>query len=164
MENLFSDLEGLRIATDIEARGREFYRQAYEQATKPEQRELFLWLMNEEIHHLEAFTNIFNQVKERKEAHSAEYLYDPESSRYLTVLAEGHVFPPTAQAKQKIAELKTVAAILQTALQAEKDSVLFYDELAASAKFPDARKIFAALKAEEQKHVVKVREMLDAWA
>jgi rubrerythrin len=42
--------------------------------------------------------------------------------------------------------------------------VLFYDELTNNAKFPDAKKIFAQLKAEEQSHVVKIREMIDAWA
>jgi rubrerythrin len=163
MENLYNDLEGLRIAVEIEARGREFYRQAYEQATKQEQRDLFFWLMNEEVNHFETFTNIFEAIKGNKEAHSDEYLFDPEVSRYLTVLAETHVFPPVSQSKEKIAQLKNAPAILAVAMQAEKDSVLFYDELARNAKFPDAKVIFMELKAEEQKHVVKVREMIEAW-
>ncbi len=164
MANMYNDLEGLRIAVEIETRGREFYRQAYEHAAAQEQKDLFLWLMNEEIHHQTAFTNIFDKVKVTKEAHSDEYLFDPEVSRYLTVLAEHHVFPPADKTKQTIAELKTIQAILALAMQAEKDSVLFYDELTNNAKFPDAKKIFAQLKAEEQSHVVKIREMIDAWA
>jgi rubrerythrin len=164
MENLYNDLEGLRIAVEIEARGREFYRQAYEYTTVQEQKDLFLWLMNEETHHLTAFTNIFEKVKETKEAHSDEYLFDPEVSRYLTVLSESHVFPPTDRTRQVIAELKTIQAILGLAIQAEKDSVLFYDELTNNARFPEAQRIFAQLKAEEQSHVVKIREMINAWA
>lgn len=163
MANLYNDLEGLRIAVEIEARGREFYRQAYLQATEKQQQDLFIWLMNEESRHLEDFTNIFNTVKATKEAHSDEYLFDPEVSRYLTVLAEHHVFPKAEEAKGKIA-LMTVQSILALASQAEKDSVLFYDELASNAKFPEAQKIFTALKGEEQKHLVKIREMMDAWA
>lgn len=164
MQNLFSDLEGLRIAVEIEARGREFYRQAAEQAARLEHRELFLWLMNEEIQHEKKFAGLLDNLKTCKEAHTEEYLFDPETSRYLTVLAEHHVFPAPAAAKQKIAELKTVGAILETALQAEKDSVLFYDQLAASAKFDAARQAFALLKAEEQGHIVKIREMIKTWA
>lgn len=164
MQNLFSDLEGLRVAVEIEARGREFYRQASEQAKQPEHRELFQWLMGEELTHLERFTAIYNDINTRKEAHSEEYLYDPEISRYLTVIAEHHVFPKQEEAPAKIAELKSVSAILHTALQAEKDSVLFYDELAANAKFPDAKAIFKQLKAEEQAHVVTIREKLNQWA
>ncbi|MDR3591337.1 MAG: ferritin family protein [Negativicutes bacterium] len=164
MSNLYNDLEGLRIAVEIETRGREFYRQAYEHSAVKEEKDLFLWLMNEEIHHQTAFTNIFNKINETKEAHSAEYLFDPEVSRYLTVLAEHHVFPAGDKTKAVIAELKSIQAILALAMQAEKDSVLFYDELANNARFPDAKKIFGQLKAEEQSHVVRIREMIDAWA
>ncbi len=164
MENYFSDLEGLRLAMEVETRGREFYRHAHQHATQQEHKDLFLLLMTEELQHLETFTKIFNIIAERKEAHSTDYLFDHESSRYLTVLAESHVFPKEADAQAKIAELKTIQAILQTAMQAEKDSILLYDEMANHAKFEDAKKIFQVLKAEEQTHVVKLREMINAWA
>jgi len=64
-----------------------------------------------------------------------------------------------------VAELQTVWAcdILAVALQAEKDLVLFYDELERQAKFTDSKAAFALLKAEEQRHVVRIREMIDAW-
>lgn len=164
MTNLFSDLEGLRIAMAMEVRGRDFYQQAYEQSGKLEHKELFLWLKNEEIHHLAKFTALFNMIQGRKEAHTAEYLYDPEASRYLTVIAEEHVFPKSYDPAKHVAGLTGIQAILQAAMQAEKDSVLFYDELANHAKFPEAREAFRLLKSEEQTHVVKLRELLDAWA
>jgi rubrerythrin len=164
MGNMFSDLEGLRIAIAMEARGRDFYHQAYEQSYKQDQKELFLWLKTEETHHLDRFTKLYNILKDRQEAHSDDYLFDPETSRYLTVIAEEHIFPKPYDAQKQIAELKTVAGVLQVALQAEKDSVLFYDELAAHAKFPEAKDVFRILKSEEQRHVIKIREMIDAWA
>ena len=164
MANMFSDLEGLRIAMAMEARGRDFYQQAYQQTPNPAHKELFLWLKNEEIHHLARFTTLFNMIESRKEAHSAEYLFDPETSRYLTVIAEEHVFPKPYDAGKHVAELTSVQAVLQAAMQAEKDSVLFYDELAARSKFAEARDVFRILKGEEQAHVVKLREMIDAWA
>lgn len=161
---LFSDLEGLRIAIEIEDRGREFYSEAYKQAEKPEHKDLFLLLRDEEVQHHATFSKILDAVTANKEAHSEEYLFDPDTSRYLTVLAEEHVFPPKATAAAKIAELKSVSAILSLAMQAEKDSILFYDELAKNAKFEDAKNIFKVLKEEEQTHVVKLREMIKAWA
>ena len=97
-----------------------------------------------------------------KEAGSEEYLFDEDTSRYLTVLAEGHIFPTAKNATVKIAEATTVVEILRMAIQAEKDSILFYDELATHSKFPEAKKIFLILKAEEQTHVVKLRQILDA--
>lgn len=164
MTNMFSDLEGLRIAMAMEARGRDFYEQAYEQSGNPEHRELFLWLKTEESQHLAKFTSLFKMIEGRKEAHTAEYLYDPEASRYLAVIAEEHVFPKSYDAAKHVAGLTGIQAILQAALQTEKDSVLFYDELANRAKFAEARDVFRLLKGEEQVHVVKIREMIDAWA
>ncbi len=91
-------------------------------------------------------------------------LFDPETSRYLTVIAEEHVFPKPYDAGKHIAGLNSVQAVLEAAMQAEKDSVLFYDELATRAKFAEARDVFRLLKGEEQVHVVKLREMIEAWA
>ena len=164
METLFSDLEGLRIAIDIETRGQEFYRQAAVYAKKAEHKDLFETLMNEESQHRETFMKIYNKVKEQKDAFNDDYLFDADTSRYLTVLAEGHVFPDATKSAHKIAELDTVGAVLAAAIQAEKDSILFYDELACHAKFEVARNIFELLKKEEQGHVVKLRIVMDAWA
>lgn len=164
METLFSDLEGLRIAVDIETRGQEFYRQASVYAKKAEHKNLFLILMGEESQHRETFMKIYNQVKEQKEAVNDDYLFDVDSSRYLTVLAEGHVFPDAAESAHKIAALDSIGAVLTAAIQAEKDSILFYDELANNAKFDVARKVFEVLKKEEQGHVVKLQAMVEAWA
>jgi len=159
---LFSDLEGLRIAMSIEASGRDFYQQAYEQAKEDSHRALFLLLKSEEVIHFETFSKIFTEIQQHKDAGSDEYLFDEETSRYLTVLAEGHVFPTAENSQVKIAEATTIEEILLMALQAEKDSILFYDELASKSKFTEAKKIFLLLKAEEQTHVVKLRQLLDA--
>ena len=159
MGNLFSDLEGLRIAVDMEARGRDFYKAAYEKADNQYHKALFQRLMNEEINHYEQFSKLYNKIKESKGADSADYLFDPESSKYLTVLAEPHIFPKD---KAKVLpELKNTADILKAAIQDEKDSILFYDALAKCAKFEETRNVFNLLKAEEQVHVVKLRAMLD---
>ena len=159
-EKLFSDLEGLRIAMEMEVEGRDFYQQAYEKMEKPEHKELFQMLKNEEINHYETFSAMYNKIREDKQVESDEYLFDADSSRYLTVLVEDHIFPKAQRAKQAIGELKTVDAILRSAVEAEKNSILFYDELATQSKFADARKIFLALKAEEQTHVVKLTRLL----
>ena len=159
---LFSDLEGIRIAMSIEASGRDFYQQAYDQVTEQSHKDLFYLLKSEEVSHYEKFSEIFKQVNANKEAGSDEYMFDEETSRYLTVLAEGHIFPTAEKAKVKIAEAATIVEILYMAIQAEKDSILFYDELADKSKFAEAKKIFTTLKAEEQTHVVKLRQILDA--
>ena len=53
-----------------------------------------------------------------------------------------------------------LSTILRIALQAEKDSILFYDEMVKNARFPEAKQIFAQFKAEEQTHVEKIQAMI----
>ncbi len=161
-EKLFSDLEGLRIAMEIEDRGRNFYQKAYENAQKPEHKDLFLLLKHEEVAHYETFKRMYEQLKTEDASNDMEYLFDQESSRYLTVLAEGHVFPDNESAAAAVAKLNTLEEVLKLALQAEKDSILFYDELARQSKFEKAKQVFLRLKEEEQTHVVKLREMIKA--
>lgn len=163
MENLYSDLEGLHLAMEIEKRGRAFYEQAWAHARNPEHRELFLYLRDEETQHYERFRDIYQAVKQRKEAVQDDYIFDPEISRYITVLAESHIFPQEEEAAAVIAELNTVPKILKTAAQAEKDSILLYDELAKNARFAEARQIFRTLQEEEKKHLVKLREIIRGW-
>ena len=159
-EKLFSDLEGLRIGMEMEVEGRDYYQRASEKVDNPEHKALFQLLKQEEIAHHETFSKMYAKVRENKEAESDTYLFDVESSRYLTVLVEDHIFPKNQRAQKAVSELKTTEDILRSAIEAEKNSILFYDELAAQSKFEDARKIFLALKAEEQTHVVKLTRLL----
>lgn len=155
MQKLFSDLEGLRIAMALEEKGRDYYRKVSENLKNVQQKATFMLLMKEEIHHYEMFSEMFKQLSAQKEAHTEEYMFDPEVSRYLTVITDQAVFPPNA-GKTNFGSLQEIVA---EAIQAEKDSILFYDELARHAKFEEARAIFLKLKSEEQKHIVKLREM-----
>lgn len=163
MSNYFSDLEGLRLAVEIETQGYEFYRQAYENSQVNEHKLLFSFLMQEELNHAAKFKSMYDDIKQTKDADSDTYLYDPEVSRYLQVIVEGHIFPRQENTAWYIGQLQTVEGVLETALQAEKDSILFYDEMMNNARFPQAKEIFAELKAEEQTHVVKLREMLSSF-
>jgi rubrerythrin len=178
--NYFSDLEGLRLAVNIEKKGVEFYRQAQERTTNPEHKLLFGYLMQEEINHASKFEAMYNTLKEKKNAGDEEYLFDADVSRYLQTLVETHVFPAnnpfvnepemangvlatgwqTQTPGKDSTDQQTVKSILWFALMAEKDSILFYDEMMENSRFPEAKAIFAELKAEEQSHVQKLQELI----
>lgn len=174
----FSDLEGLRLAMEIEAQGYEFYRKAHDSSTNPQHQLLFSFLMQEELNHTEKFKHIYESLK-HKDTSEDEYLFDPEASRYLRVLVETRIFPSTAifsnehelangilqtgwtyQTPGHSSSVLTTEAILMFALQAEKDAILFFDEMMTNAKFPEAKKVFAELKAEEQAHVTKLQDLI----
>ena len=50
--------------------------------------------------------------------------------------------------------------ILRFALRLEKDSILFYHELLASAPWPEAKALIEKVIAEERRHVVFIHEKL----
>ncbi len=178
--NYFSDLEGLRLAVAIEKRGAEFYMQAQDNANDPRHKALFAFLLQEELNHAAKFETLYDELKHTKNAGDDQYLFDADVSRYLQALVETQVFPrhgpQPAEPKlahgvletgwqhqtpgQPTAGGHTVKSILQLALQAEKDSILFYDQMMANAKFPEAKTLFAKLKAEEQVHVEKIQDLL----
>ncbi len=176
----FSDLEGLRLAVDMERQGAAFYRQAHDGAHDPEQKMLFGFLMREELNHAAKFEAMYSELKANKSAGDEEYFFDADVSRYLQALVETQVFPRdnpfAAEPEMANGVLRTgwqdqipgqsssvvlkAKGILQFALQAEKDSILFYDVMMNNAKFPAAKKVFADLKAEEQTHVEKLQELI----
>ena len=156
MATELNDLEGLRISMDIENRGYNFYRTAYEKFSDPKIKQIFKMLMEEEAEHLKTFTHYFEEIEQTKEAHSTDYLFDPEVSGYLTVLAESSVFPPVGEINDLLGKIKTPLEVLILAMRAEKDSILFYSELIEQAKFPQAKKVFQKLKLEEQHHTLEL--------
>ncbi|MCE5284417.1 MAG: ferritin family protein [Pelosinus sp.] len=160
MEKSFSDLEGLRMAMEIEKRGAAFYKKAYDKVSESQAKAMFKALMEEEQEHFKTFTDFFNQIAVLKEAHNAEYLFDDEISKYLTVLVESHVFPAETNAERIINELESAENIIKLAMRAEKDSILLYDELAKYSKFDTSREIFLKLKNEEQGHVIEINAKL----
>jgi rubrerythrin len=158
----FSDLEGLRIAMGMEENGYAFYKKAQEASRREEHKALFAKLAEEESIHLKKFTQMYNDLKAKKQAESDEYLFDADASKYLTALSSPEMFTEDAAAELK-KSVKTVRELLKMAIQDEKEAVLFYDALAKNSKFEDTKKIFSALKAEEQSHIVRLRDILLLW-
>ena len=157
--NYFSDLEGLRIAIDMEERGHAFYRSAYDHSADAAQKALFAKLASDEAQHLRQFTELYQEVKTKSGSDGDEYLFDADFSKYLTALTAPHIFPKHKEITLNLAG-KNAAEILNLAIHDEKEAVLFYDALAQNAKFDNTRKIFETLKREEQTHIVKLNELL----
>lgn len=162
MKEFLNDLEGLRMAMDIESRGSHFYKLAMGKFKDEKIKEFFRLLMEEENEHLRVFTEYFHQIAENKDAEASEYLFDPEASRYITVLAESHVFPLKEDAEEVLSAIDSLEKVAALAMQAEKDSILLYGELAVCAKFEQARIVFKKLREEEQEHVVILGAKLNA--
>jgi len=155
-------LEIARIACDIESDGLAFYRAAVDATTLEEARTLFNDLSRQELEHLNTFRNLYKQLDEKMGGaeSTAEYLFDDQLTSYLRSITQGLVFPQGVDAAEWLSQHPDTGAILRFALDAEKNSVLFYAEIAAHTAFAYSRDLLNHIISEEQSHIVRLNGLL----
>lgn len=126
MKERFNALEVMEMAKDIEKRGKKFYLKHAEATENRDLRELFKKLAQDEQDHYERFVALTEELKNGED--DADYLYEQEVSAYFNYLVEYSVFPKD-DSEESIAALNDVEKALKLAIQAEKDSILFYREM-----------------------------------
>ena len=101
--------------------------------------------------------------KERR-GQGDEGVYDPETSAYLSAVAAEVVFPGGLMALAGENALQSPEAILKEAIQSEKDSILFYSELAALCRDEHTQSVFMDIVSQERRHLATLQRMLMALA
>lgn len=159
MSHPFSDLEGLRIAVEMERRGVEFYRRAA-RLTKSEgiARMLEELGAEEEIHQRD-FARL---MEERCAGRCAEasVCYSGETNAYLSAIAADIVFPGGLMEVGRRGGFDSLCAILTTAIDSEKNSILFYSELRELTRDEGARCAFGWVVEQEKVHLARLQEQL----
>lgn len=160
MQNLrFSDLEGLRIAAEMERRGGEFYRHATRITKSAEARALLGQLAEDERVHEQEFQKLAIQLVQQR-GDEADQDYPEEATLYLSAVAAEVVFSGGLMELGKDKGFDSPRAILEHAIQAEKDSILFYSEMIVQARTEQARAVFQEIVRQEKFHLGKLQKML----
>lgn len=157
MKHVFSDLEGLRIAVEMERRGAELYRHAARVSQRPEVVALVQRLERDELDHQRQFSAHYERLRD---ARVEDEPYGEENSAYLAAVAADVVFPGGLVEMAAHAIVDGPAAILRRAIQSEKDSILFYDEMIERTQNEAARRAFADIVTDERRHMQELTEML----
>ncbi len=107
------------MAEQIERNGADFYRAAADAVVETEARELLNDLARMEVEHEKTFKALRAEISEQEKEST---VFDPEgeAALYLRALADMRVF------FEKKMDLSSLAAILKSAIEAEKDSIAFY--------------------------------------
>ncbi len=142
----FSADDIFAMAEQIERNGAKFYRTAAENVTEPAAKELLTGLAAMEDEHEKTFAFLRAELAENEKTPT---VFDPEdeSALYLRALADVRVF------FEKTIDLSSMRAILKAAVEAEKDSIVFYlgmKELVSGKLGKD--KINSIIK-EEMRHI-----------
>jgi rubrerythrin len=115
----FNADEVFEMAEQMERNGAKFYRNAAENSADLSNKELLIGLAKME----EAHEKIFESMRaELTAAEKASTVFDPsgEASLYLRALADSRVF------FEKPIDVTSIMEILKSAIEAEKDSIVFY--------------------------------------
>ena len=157
MFHVFSDLEGIRIAIEMERRGESFYRRAARVSHSPQTVELLNALAGDEQAHRAEFERLY-----AAESHAglSDAAYDDETNAYLTAIAAEVIFPE-GLVGLKDAGFENPAAVLRSAIASEKDSILFYTELQERTSDSHAREVFMEIARQERGHMFRLQRQLE---
>ena len=157
MFHIFSDLEGIRIAIEMERRGESFYRRAARVSRAPETVEFLEALAGDEQAHRAEFERLYAA---ESAAGLSDAAYDDETNAYLTAIAAEVVFPQGLMGLRDEG-FDNPAGVLRSAIASEKDSILFYAELQGRTSDPHARDVFAEIARQERGHLFRLQRQLE---
>jgi rubrerythrin len=153
----FSDLEAVKIALGMEKDGLAFYQAAAGASPPGELRSTFEMLADEERKHLAIFEDMAGEMARAKRE---DYWDDPDVEAYVHAVVGQKIFPRPDLAPQSAAGMSDAADALRFALQAEKDTVLYYTLCSQQARGNEVRSAFNRLTAEERRHVALMGRLL----
>jgi rubrerythrin len=148
----FNADEIFEMAVEIEENGAKFYREAAGKAPDEETQKMLLEMAAMEDGHIKAFENMKHDLTEMEKS---ETVYDPnnEGALYLQAMADSHGTEGKISLTQKLTGQETIREIIEIALNAEKDSVVFYYGLKDFVSVKAGKNKVEAIIMEELSHI-----------
>jgi len=150
---IFTGDEIFRISIELEKKGEQFYEALAEKAGDQRVSELCKDLAAQEQQHARLFEDL--RVKTTSRAASRPLSWD--ELHFAQMLVEERVLPDPVEAREVVDEEGLVAA-LNMAIQFEKDSVLFFQELLPVVDEQD-RQAVSAIVEQEKQHAEKLAKV-----
>ncbi len=141
----FGTLDGLVLAIDVEKRGGIFYNEAAASTEDPRGRAMFTRLAQDEARHLDWLTR-------QKESLEQTGQWQETKLTGEALAAGQRVFPRAGGRRSAVKGKTRELEALRRGLQAEKDSVSLYTELAGKVDDPQSKATFLRLAEEEENH------------
>ena len=150
----FSTKEIIDIAIGIEDSGYYFYTRCRDKFDDESLKEMFSFLAEEEMRHKEFFENLESNIKDAKGIVTTEYF------QYLTAIGDEKVFKDNNNIDNAIKDMNSPIDAIIVALEAEKDSILFYSELKELYDNDNETKtMLNRIINEERRHVVTLMDI-----
>lgn len=152
MPIFYSPIEVIEMAVKTEKTGQEFYTNAAKKTKSKILSNLFNYLAGEEIKHEKIYKNLSNIVKDDPRALPFDL---DEMGLYLQAITDSKFFLGSDKALSHIAKVKTPDALLDYALQFEKETMLFYIEILNLVK-KQYKPLVDKIIVQEKEHIRKL--------
>ncbi len=143
--------EIFEMAEEAERNAAEFYREAAERCSNEETSKLLLDMSATENEHLETFQN----MREKLSAEEEMLISDPlgRSTMFLQAMADARTWEGRISPMQDLSGNETAKEIVEIALEAEKEMVVFYVGLKDMVYFKSGKDKVEEIIIEELGHI-----------
>jgi len=148
----FNEIEAAKIAQNMERNGLAFYQQAAAKTRNPTIRDTFLQLTEDEKKHLAAFEELEESLQ-AKRLERAGYTDDAEIGGYIDRLLKTQVFREAGDVSRLATQAKDDIEALAVGMKAERDSIVFYQEMIDFVDSKEAKETFEWILKEERDHL-----------
>ena len=146
--------ELFNIAIGIERQGIAFYDTMARSAGNTATSEIFQYLADMERRHLQLFQDMLSETGDSKVSED----YSEEQAGYLKGLVESAVFSDEMALSETLNHAESDISALETAISAEKDSILFYYEMRDIIQ-SNTRQSINQIISEEKLHLRQLSEL-----
>ncbi|MGD1967375.1 MAG: ferritin family protein [Desulfobacterales bacterium] len=150
---MFTALEILDLAIQLEENGEAVYREAAKKASNPDISELLLWMAEEEVKH----TGWFTELKQEIESHSINPFMEEMSRKVFGGLLGEKSF---SHREINFSEVDRIEDLINIFIEFEKDTVLFYETLIPFIEDNNTLQYITKIIAEENNHIQKLHELM----
>ena len=149
------ELDALNLGIEREKGAQKFYFEAVSRVRNETSKKMFAWLANEELGHAKTLEKARASVQKKKKWPSMK---ECSSVGDISEPLSRTEFPKPSEAKGETKEDIPEMEILSKAVVTERESISFYDELAASVKDPEGKKMLKTLSLIEKGHLELLEE------
>jgi rubrerythrin len=155
----FNADEVFEMAEQIERNGAKFYREVAARAADRKMKEMFLNLASMEDGHLRTFQEMRQGLSDQEKGGTT---FDPdnEASLYLQAMADTKGFEGMKSPTLKLTGKEPMEELFEIAIEAEKNSVLFYVGLKGMVAARAGRDKVEDIIREEVGHAAQLRRQL----
>jgi rubrerythrin len=150
---MFSVLEILDLAVQLEKNGESVYRDAVDKVTNPDLVTLLVWMADEEASHM----RWFSELKKKYAAHSINPFMEEMGKQVFSGILGDKSFSHKDVDFTRVDRLDDLIGIF---IEFEKDTVLFYETLIPFVEDNDTLENISKIIAEEHDHIKKLNEFL----